>query len=224
MSGKQAHKLISNALPGGFSVVAIKKNMARLGLRLSGPSNKGAAGSDDSDADASDGGDPNNEEDGDDFNGDKDPSPADPFGDLDDGNARPKKTVTAKQRKRSKALFDTLAKKKGSAEDEAPEPVPDGGVWDRDGIDSASDDDVPARASDGDQRNKGIQKLAKQQCKPRPEKGGAKAQKAAPVRKNKSPKQVLAMALGELVVEAQMESKGVHTTRMSAFALCRFCS
>lgn len=229
MSGKQAHKLIANALPGGFSVVAIKKNLARLGLEVSGQGNKAASGSDDSDDAASDGGDRNNEgeEDADDFNGDAaDRSAADPLRDLDGKDARPsKKSATPKQRKRNKKLFDAIAKKQRSTADGVPGDLLDDGdeladdlmvddasIRNRDGVQSASDDDLPGGTNSSDERRKELQKLATQQRKPRPEKVAGKAQKAAPVRKNKSPKQALAAALGELVAEAQLESGGAHST------------
>ena len=218
MSGKQAHRLIANALPGGFSSIAIKKNLARLGLS-DAKQHDNAAGSDDSDDGVSDGDEHESEagEEEDDFNGDGvDDSAADPLGAPLGGDARAKKKATWKQRKQSKKLFDAIAKRQRAAADGVPEDLlddeedlADASMEDEEALQSASDDDVPGATRDSDKRKRELKKLAKQQRKPRAEAPGGKGQKAPPARK-RSPKKALAAALEELVVEAQEESGGVY--------------
>lgn len=223
MSGKQANKLIANALPGGFSVVAIKKSLARLGLSVARQG--GGAAGDDSDDAASDGDEQNNEaeEDEDEFNGDKVYDGAvDPLEDALGGDAHASKKATPKHRKRSKKLFDAIAKKQRAAAGSVPDDLLDDGeeladdlmdddasTRDREALQSASDDELPGGASGSDQRKKELQKLAKHQHKPRADKLVGKGHKAPPARQNRSPKKALAAALGELVAEAQQESGGV---------------
>jgi hypothetical protein len=215
MSGKQAHKLIANALPGGFSVIAIKKNMARLGLHILGQSNT-HAGSDDSDQDANDECDPERSDatSEDEFNGDQGRS-ADALEDdvLYGTGAIPKKKATLKSgaKKRhsaAEAIPDSL-------QDELEDDMFDSGTGDMRGRDvlQSGSDELPAGVSDTRKRKKELKKLHKLQRKPGSEarKGKHKAQKeaSAPVKGSKKP--TLAAALRDLVAEVVTACGGVCT-------------
>lgn len=198
--GKKAYTLIANALPGGFSVIAIKKNMSRLGLRVSTKENDTPAGSDESE---------------DDYDRDNIPSIADALGHLDDPSM-PRKKVSKKQRKRSKALFDAISSKQRHAmgagsgheledgEDDADDLMDlDEGVARQDAL-LSSDDDAPRGQTSKDQKIK-----SKKQFKPRAEKNPVKAPKAN-VRRESKPKQTLPEALAAVVEELKISGEGVH--------------